>query len=186
MNEEEKTRFEEELKTNPVLLQEVEQIRNNLGEFRELTSAEVDETYFSGIIPEFRKRRDAKKKTKSFSLAYQILIPAAAVVTVLFILLFNREEESALELTDIKMSEIEGIFSEYSLYDNINSLPEADNSLISEKIDSLYASELSPSEAGMVYFETEGYNSLIASISDEDAEMIYNQLINKEIIPGEL
>jgi len=45
---------------------------------------------------------------------------------------------------------------------------------------------LSPSEAGMVYFETEGYNSLIASISDEDAEMIYNQLINKEIIPGEL
>lgn len=187
MSDEEKTRFEKELKNSPSLMKELDDVKDSLAGIKNSLSAGLDGDYFTGVIPEFRRKNENPGKALFPLRKIMTFVPAAAaVIILLFVFLVDKKDENLFDLTSVKNNELKEIISEYSLYENINALSEEAGEQISEKIDSVFADEIFENAGGSEYLESSDYAYILASLSENEIEMIYDQLINKEIITGEL
>ncbi len=188
MEGEEKVKFENELLHSVDLAEELKRIKNELEELKKYADADIDAPYFNNIIPVFRGKTKNQKVRMVFPVPqYKSFIPALTVVLVgLLLLIFNNSGKKSLDLTNLNDSELQNIASEYQLFDNSSTFSDMINDQISDKVDSLYIDEFVGSGSDIAYIESIDYNSLLAVLSNEEAETIYQQLINKNFTIGGL
>lgn len=189
MNSEEKKTFEEELIHS-------EKLKKEFIEFKKLNSI-IDETkniplsqdYAASILTDFRKRKaltEIKKSYPKFKYAFaSILIIIGGYFLVSELNEENPEENKSL-LTEFSDSELKS-FS-YDSYYSSNIEKNIDEEAIS-RIDSIYKENISASiiesmdETGMdEIFSINNFVDDEEYISDHDIDLIYDKLINKEIL----
>lgn len=189
MNSEEKKTFEEELIHS-------EKLKKEFIEFKKLNSI-IDETkniplsqdYAASILTDFRKRKaltEIKKSYPKFKYAFaSILIIIGGYFLVSELNEENPEENKSL-LTEFSDSELKS-FS-YDSYYSSNIEKNIDEEAIS-RIDSIYKENISASiiesmdETGMdEIFSINNFVDDEEYISDNDIDLIYDKLINKEIL----
>ncbi len=189
MSGEEKLRFESQIKEDPELQKETEKLKGFLSEMRADAEPEADETYFINMLPEFYSGRDKKKRFSLAKLAYS-LSTAAAVILIVFILFkpsgtinYTSFDELSRSLTD---SELNAAFNEYSDQYSINDLMSTASTKTDSLVNNLYTDELDLSASAdkslaADYLSTD---DLLSSIDESEANELYSQLINADIIKG--
>jgi len=95
MSDEEKIRFEKELENSPSLMKELNDIKDSLGGIKNSLNAGFDEDYFTGLIPEFRRKNENPGKAGYPFKKFIAYVPAAAVVIILlFVFLVDKKDEN--------------------------------------------------------------------------------------------
>jgi hypothetical protein len=186
MTGEEKSKFENELKSSPELYERYNRIKSNLLDINSGSSPAVEADYLNNILPLFRQKLEHKRsKMKLFPGYAAFASGLGAVILLLFVFVFNSDVDNnnVNDLNNLNYSEADEVFSSYLFPDDISSFTYDSGSELSEKIDSIFAEQYLLADAAGGYLE---YHSVINSISDEEAENIYIQLLNKDIMNGEL
>ena len=190
MNEEEKLHFEKMLAGDGELKKETDRVKNFLSAARTDAEPEADETYFINMLPEFHSRLGRKKKLHFAKLAYS-LSTAAAVVLLLFILLKPGSTVNYSNLADLSKtfteSEINQTMKEYSGDYSISELAGSATARTDSIVTNIVADELdlTPSAETAVADRYLNTDELLSSIDESQANELYSQLINEDIIKGE-
>ena len=185
MSPEEKSRFEEELKKSSSLQNELEEYRKLLSQFRDFKNIPVNESYFVNLIPEFRKKISSGKKYKlhpalGYGLVSAILI---MILSVIFLRSGNEVPQTEDVISTLSDNETEYILNSYSGtdislgvvsnnfegYDSVLTYLLAEN-LVSENSDLSYITDNSEGD----------FYDITMEITDSQAEIIYNEIINKK------
>jgi len=180
MDEKEKKIFEEELKNSFSLNSMFNHYSEQLDELSELKNVEIDERYFSKLIPQIHKRLDRRKKNINKSIYYAIPITTAVIIAILFFLFKNADTQSQLRsLTDVVVNNIEDedvasvLLSDYSLENSIFYNAEKSSSFntgLPEEI------EVRNGEFyNIIYVSLLDYNKS-DFISDKELQSIYNKI----------
>ncbi len=190
MNEEEKLHFEKMLAGDRELQKETDRVRNLLSSAKSDAEPEADETYFINILPEFHARRSKKKKIRLAKIAYS-LSTAAAVVLLIFILFKPGSSVNYSNLADLSKtfteSEINQTMNEYSGDYSISELASSATARTDSIVSNIVAEELdlTPSAETAVADRYLNTDELLSSIDESQANELYSQLINEDIIKGD-
>lgn len=189
MNSEERKDFEDELNNS-------ESLKKDFTEYKKLTSYinEVKDVHLNGeysetIITEFRERLESKRDSNSFKI---IGYSFSAIVLILvgYFLISFLDKEKPVEITSILTEfsddEIESLSYNYDYSVNVENNITDDNV---NRIDSIYNEKLSSSisaslqENGLEYiFNINNLSDVDEYLSENDVDIIYAQLINKEFL----
>ncbi len=180
LTEDEKILFEKELNSSPELKKKYEEyisVRSKLNEFKNI---EVDETYFNGIIPEFRNRLEIKKKTRRiFSLSFA---NSLAVIIILYFVLSPNGNN--LNLNEAVKNWTENDFHyaiEYVDQHNngFDIIDDYNTTGIDSVISSMLTDELNLTNNSIVYNSID-YNTLRTQINSNDINDLYKEILNKK------
>ena len=190
MNEEERLHFEKMMTGDRELQKETDRVRNLLSAAKLNAEPEADETYFINMLPEFHSRRANKKKFHFAKLAYS-LSTAAAVVLLLFILFKPGSTVNYSSLADLSKSftenEINQTLNEYSNDYTISELASSAPAKTDSIVSNIVADELdlTPSAETAAADRYLNMDEILSSIDESEANELYSQLINEDIIKGE-
>lgn len=190
MDEEEKARFEAELKADETLKKEFEKITANLANLNSLSDVSADSRYFASMLPKIHKKLDLKAEKKLVR-----WVPALAFGISVFLIFFlnipnsvnNMNDDFVFSSRDISaiLSDTDdstltdlldgGLVGDYNYYSYENSIDFLDiyfdNSILSEigiDGDANY----------LEYTSSDDYEEY----SEEEVNIIYTELINKKIL----
>lgn len=190
MDKDEKLHFEEMLASDRELQEETERVKNLLLATKADSNPEADETYFINMLPEFHSRRTNKKRYRFAKLAYS-LSTVAAVVLLVFILFKPGSTVNYTNLSDLSKSlsesEINDALSQYSEDYSITDLAGSASARTDSIVSNMVADELdlTPSVDNAVADKYLSTDELISSLDESEANELYSQLINEDIIKGE-
>ena len=189
MNSEEKKEFEDELIRSDNLNKEYTEYKKLNNIIDEAKNILLSKDYSESIITDFRKRIESKELKRSYPMIRYALASIIIIVVGYFLISqLNKEnpEEIKLLLTDFSEAELNSFSNNYDYSTDIaNNIDDA--GFI--RIDSIYRENLSES-----LVESIGKKSLedilslsdVANVdeylSDNEVDIIYAQLINKEIL----
>jgi hypothetical protein len=176
----EKEEFEIQISNSPDIAQRVNRIKNKIESIRRSASPETDSSYFINMIPEFRKSVEVKQKNYKRKILYAA-VPVLAAVILLIIL--NNTRTNTAEEFNFTAEDIEQI-SGYT-FNDVYSLTGENIHELNQSIDSLFASNLME-DPNSFYLDNDDFASLLSSLSEEETEFIYNEIINKDLFNGEL
>jgi hypothetical protein len=176
----EKTRFETELNNSPSLQKELSRYRNVYNEFSGYKEIPTDDDYFRNMVPRFRSKLPGK--LKRFPMQRVALVSSACIIVIMFMfLLLNRNTPAPNITENINEHELTELWDKFS-----SDVPTSDFSAdvaIDSTINALYMSEiyLTP-DIDSYYFadRRSDVNTLVKDINDEEADNIYNEIINKK------
>ena len=184
MSSSEKVEFEKKINESPTLKEEVSKYQNFFSNINETVKPEVEESYFINLVPRFRDKlvQSGKKKYRPlFSFAM-------AAVTVIIILLFipnsNRVVHNENTSANYSSTEITDYLSTNSDQPIVTNLPADFEANYDSLLDGMIYNELSKNGqnlAGAQMVESLDYNTLLESVNNNDAAVIYEQLKNKKI-----
>ncbi len=189
MGEDEKLHFEKILAKDTELQQETGQVKKLLSSMKDDAGPDTDETYFVNMVPEFYIRYSKKKKFIFSKLAYS-LSTAAAIILILVIIFrpAGTIKQSTLnELTaNLSESELNETLKQYadrySLNDLMNSASAKTDSIVTDMVaNELDLSGIIDKTVADKYINTD---ELISSMNETEANELYSQLINEDIIKG--
>jgi len=190
LSEDEKKKFELQMENSPLLKEKLEKKERYLRELKALGSVEADSHYFENLMPRLRqKMASGKKKSFSFYPGLAYIIPVLAIA--LFFLIkpfgfnpFNRASGSSAEfakevsrMNDRTKVEILG-----SLMENESGTLQADilPENAAEAVENTMGEELyQGTDSKSQYLDTD---ELLNSVSGDEAESIYQNMINKKIL----
>lgn len=190
MSDSERAIFEKRLDSDRELQKEFESLKFKLDTLKETTEIESDTGYFNNLLPRSLEKISYKREKKS-----KYLIPAFSfVVTILLIFLLNlpllEEDSSQNNLSEIEFvqlieesdsSEISALFESNFINDYVFYRSGEYNNYIDFEIeDEFYL--LNESYLDEIYYEPEIDIDPYSSITDAEAEIIYEELINKKIL----
>lgn len=115
MNEKEKSNFEKELTNSEELKSNYDSIINHLEVANISKFVNVNEMYFTNILPRVRERLEKKKKSYSWKSVYY-LTPTAAAVVILSLFLFNSKTEFEMQYKELA-NEVINNFSDHEVSD---------------------------------------------------------------------
>lgn len=185
MNPSEKEEFEETINESPSLQEEFVKYSNFFSNINETKNPEVEENYFINLIPEFRNKlgqRRGKKYHPVFSFTTAVL-----AVIIIFLFIPNNEkivEEGNNIVDNYSTSEITNfldINSEQPVVTNLQVDVGADYDSL---LDDIIFKELNINEKNLVAAEMIDrldYNTILQSVNQEEASVIYKELKNKKI-----
>ena len=189
MNSEERKDFEDELNNS-------ESLKKDFTEYKKLTSYidEVKDVHLNGeysetIITEFRERLESKRDLNSFKII-RYSFSAIVLIVVGYFLISVLDKEKPVEITSILTEfsddEIESLSYNFDYSADIENHITDDNV---NRIDSIYNEKLSSSisaslqENGLEYiFNINNLSDVDEYLSENDVDIIYAQLINKEFL----
>lgn len=189
MNSEERKDFEDELNNS-------ESLKKDFTEYKKLTSYidEVKDVHLNGeysetIITEFRERLESKRDLNSFKII-RYSFSAIVLIVVGYFLISFLDKEKPVEITSILTEfsddEIESLSYNFDYSADIENHITDDNV---NRIDSIYNEKLSSSisaslqENGLEYiFNINNLSDVDEYLSENDVDIIYAQLINKEFL----
>lgn len=190
MTDSERANFKKKLNSDTELQKEFESLKLKLDTLKENTEIESDTGYFNNLLPRTMEKIDSQREKKS-----KYLIPAFSFgITILLIFLLNLpsldDKSSQNNSGDIEFTQlIEESDSEelLSLFESnfINDYVfyrsgDYNNYIDFESEDEFYLfNENFPDE---VYYETNSENDPFSSMTEEEADIIYEELINKKIL----
>jgi hypothetical protein len=180
LTEDEKILFEKELNSSPELKKKYEEYISVSSKLNEFKNIEADETYFNGIVPEFRNRLEIKKKTRkifSFSFANSL----AAIIILYFVLSPNGN--------NLNLNEAVKNWTENDFHYAIEYVDQHDNGFDiidyynTTEIDSVFSSmltdELNLTNNSTVYNSID-YNTLSTQMNSNDINDLYKEILNKK------
>ena len=180
MDEEEKIRFETELRNSITLQQEVSRYRNVCNEFSAYKGIPADDDYFRNMVPKFRSKLPGK--LKRFPLQPVALASVASLIVVMFLfLVLPRSEHITNIANNLDEHELTNLVDKFS--SDVLPLELFSDITVDSTINALYLNELN------ITPETESYyfadrktdvTSMVKDINDEEADNIYNEIINKK------
>jgi|SRR3972149_8874194 len=185
----EQVKFEEELVASPDLQKQLRYYKNFLKGFEEISDPEVDGRYFNNIIPRFRERIE-KKSYRKFRPVLVFSSAFSTVIIVFFVLLINKNitndnlDYNTISFNNVNQSEL----NEYLVNSNdqilTNNIPVSMESQYDSIIEGAIYSELNilNNEQSMVNVLNKfDFNSIIATVDLQEANVIYADLINKKL-----
>jgi len=190
MNEEEKLQFEKMMTEDPWLENETGRVRTLLSEMKASAAPDINETYFINILPEFYSRKSKKKRFIFSRLAYT-LSTAAAVILLVFLIFKPGTSVDYSNLNDLSKSftdsDLNEILNQYADQYSISELAGSATTKTDSIVSNLMADELdlSGSAEGSVAEKYLDTDELLSSIDESEANELYSQLINEDIIKGE-
>ncbi|SRR5690606_5131205 len=182
MNNSEKIEFEQELSDSEELRKQLEKYLTLSGEIKKIKNFITDETYFASILPRFRINQEKQRKLK---LIPGLALGAALAAAVILFFTITTTEISEIQNGDsltFSETEIDSLIKNYPDY----TLFEAENEdTYSEYVEDIFIDELNISAQSLdslvLYSSYSSYLDLFTEISDEEADLIYKQVINKEL-----
>jgi hypothetical protein len=190
MTPEEKISFETELKNSPVLQKELNLYKNFFASIEETKNVSHSNSYFDNIVPEFRQRLENNKQRKFYPGAAYVF-PAISVIFLLFFFLLGYQNQKPFVTlqnttanidTSIIIKDID--LMDFSIDELISSnLISNNNEKYSSELNNLIEKELNISSDNTKFLVADkvlDYNSIIDNISETDAELVYNNILNKK------
>lgn len=189
MSEEEKLHFESLMAEDTQLREDTKKMRTFLADLKTEAEPATDETYFINMLPEFYARRNKKKKFVFTRIAYS-LSTAAAVLLVIFLVFkpfssnnYTNMSELSQNLTESELNTaINEYADQYSTNDLISSVPVSADSVVNNMFAN--ALDLSTSVDKTLADNYLSNDELLSSINETEANELYSQLINVDIIKG--
>jgi hypothetical protein len=189
MTDDERTQFEKIISSDTGVQKEIEEIKKSLSAMKTDSTPEVEETYFINLLPEFYQRQTGKKKFKLRKLTYY-LSPAAAAIILMFI--FYPGKTTNLDVSkdlsqEITESDLNEVLNPYETTYSLNDLMSFATSTTDSIVNNLVSDELDISSKSVDKMLTDNYtntNELLNSLDENQANELYSQLINKDIIKG--
>lgn len=189
MNSEERKTFEDELMHSDNLNDEFIEYKTLNSIIDETKNIPLNKNYSESIITEFRKRKELKEIKKSYpkfkyAFAYILIIIGGYFL----ISELNKENPEEIKSLLTEFSDVELNSFSYDSYYSSNIDKNIDDEAIS-RIDSIYTENISVSvfesmnDASMDdIFSINNLADVDEYISDNDIDLIYDRLINKEIL----
>jgi hypothetical protein len=185
MNPEEVSRFEEELKNSPLLQNELDDCRKLVNKYNEAKEVPIDRDYFVNLLPEFRMKISTNRKFKFHpAIGYGLI---SVVIILLFSIIILNDGGDTTQTEDIvssmNESETEYILDNYSGQDLSLEVVGNNSETYDSVLTNLIAENLVSGNSDLNYvienIDNNFYN-LAGGITESQAEIIYNELINKK------
>lgn len=189
LSEEERLNFEEILANDLVLKKDTEKVKNLISGMKADGEPDTDESYFINMLPEFYTRNEKMKRFVFSKIAYS-LSTVAAVILILFLVFkpsstidYSNLNELSRSLTD---NELNAALKEYADPYSINDLIGTASAKTDSIVSNLVADELdlTSSENKAIADTYLNMDDLLGSINESEANELYAQLINEDIIKG--
>ena len=185
MSAQEKELFEKELNNSPDLQREIEDYKLFLSSFKKI---ELKEDYVNNVVPKFRERLDKQSKPKILSIRFAIAGSTLAAIIIAVLLFSNSPKNTNTESIQQLASQMttEDVNAAANTYlNNINLSDLNINS--SEAYDSVFTNILDKelnignnSNLNLISSNNTSLSQLEQYISDEDANNIYKEILNKQ------
>ncbi|MGA9291449.1 MAG: hypothetical protein WCE54_13830 [Ignavibacteriaceae bacterium] len=188
LNPEAKKSFEEELENSPELQNDLNLYRKFISAVEDTKNIPVYPGYFNNIVPEFHRKLESKKGKRIYpKIAYAF--PVLVILFLVVFVMFNTQND---KIIPDKQNLTENNFGSNGFFDISNfSVDELIPSDISVKDKEKYNSELnnmiekeldlsSDSTKFLIADKLLDYSSIIDNISQQDADMLYKDLLNKK------
>lgn len=184
MTGEENHLFDKELSESKEVKAELELVKARLSDLKSTSQIELDERYFANLLPRMFNKLETKKKLWKISRLYY-LVPTAAAVFVLFLLLPSAKNNFEIQYGDLTTEVINNI-SDKDVSENY--LTELDNYPWSAMLSGNDEIALNlPSDLNL---DNESFSKLVDNtdreeytslhnLSDSELENIYNKLVMK-------
>ncbi len=186
MSENEKLLFEQELISSSNLKKDFDDYKIFLAQFDETKNIELNNDNLNNIVPNFRERIDKSKKSKIFSTKFIFAGSALAIVIlafVLFVLPSNNKSNSVQQIAaEMNSEEINNTLSDYLSNVNYSQLNLSSSADYDSVFTNILGSELNPGSninLDLISYNTSGLSQLEDYISENEAENIYNEILNK-------
>ena len=186
MTEKEKTLFEEELKSSPELQKQLATFRSIAGAFSIYAEPAADEYYFRNMVPGFRAKLPGR--LKRFPLLTVSFASASIVVVSMFLfLLLNKSdniENIAENLNEHQLTELINTYSSDKSASEVVSTEVSSDASTESVVDTLYSREFNIAPETVSYYFADrrsDLTSVIQDINQEEADNIYNEMINKKL-----
>jgi len=174
--------FENEILQSPSLKKEIDDLQKTINQFSSLKNVKADERYFNNILPVFHSK---DKKTSSFILKPVYTAGSLAAVLIAAIIFFfvnSGNENEEIMYQNLTYEEINEYLNDYSADylppQFIYETEEEYDSLLSSMIEVEFNSELAEDYFSELF--NEEYYSFINNLSDDEIDMIYNNLTKKD------
>lgn len=190
LSAEERKSFEQELENSPELQNDLNLYRKFVSAVNETKNISVESDYFSNIIPEFNRRFEGRKEKRIYpKIAYAF--SALVILFLVYFVLFNTQNRQVIKSNQVltensSNTNSNGFFdiTNFSVDELIPSnLTATDKEVYNSELNSILEKELnisSDSTKLLVADQLLDYNSIIDNISQKDADMVYNGLLNKK------
>jgi len=185
---EERISFEKELANSPELQKELKLYQNFISYVEETKDVNLQGNYFDNIVPEFRKKLESKEQTRYYpKIAYAF--PALIILFLVFFFLFNTQNEQSISTKNILTANnvnANGLYEimDYSIDELIPSdLSMSDKVKYNSELDNMIEKELNISTDSTKFLVADkmlDYNSIIDNISPKDADIVYDDILNKK------
>ena len=189
MNPEERKAFEGELIRSDNLKKEFDEYKKLNSMIDETKNIPLSKNYSESIITEFRRRKDSKGlKKKSPRIKYAFASVIIIIVGYFLISQINKEnpQDVNLLLTQYSDSELDSYINDY---DHSNAIEMNIGNEAVQIIDSIYSENISASFIESINGESltdivsfKNVADVDEYLSDNEVDLIYAQLINKEIL----
>lgn len=187
LNSAERADFENSLKNSEELknlYNEYKAVINTVESAKKIT---LNETYAESILPEFRRRLEAKKSTRfSFRYTYGLAVVIFIVITALFIsrsLSPDKINDSKFAHNDLGEAELETILNQISTEDLLLVYTSEENYKLDSIYEAYFANEIvkdDNADENLFALNDIDFTEIEQILSDEELDFVYNELINKE------
>ena len=189
MSDIEKERFEKEINNSPDLQKEIEDYKILLSKIEAAKIIDVKEEYLNNIVPNFRARLEKKNKARKFSVKLAYAGSTLTALVIAAILFFGKPPDSN-KIENVQQLESEMTSAEIAAVANnyLNDVNLTEMNLNSSDIyDSVFTKMLgneltinSNANLDLIASNDAGLTQLEKYINDENAEAIYNEIMNKQ------
>ncbi len=189
MSDIEKERFEKEINNSPNLQKEIEDYKILLSKIEAAKIIDVKEEYLNNIVPNFRARLEKKNKARKFSVKLAYAGSTLTALVIAAILFFGKPPDSN-KIENVQQLESEMTSAEIAAVANnyLNDVNLTEMNLNSSDIyDSVFTKMLgneltinSNTNLDLIASNDAGLTQLEKYINDENAEAIYNEIMNKQ------
>ncbi len=184
MIDEERKSFEDELSKSSELSNQFQHYKNVLQSLKVNEQKFTNEDYFINLVPKFRETILVNKKSFKIKTAFALTVVASAAIVLLFFNPFQTFENNSVDKIISTLNETEAveILDYYS-----NGLSTINNEQLNGYSDSLFSdliySELNLEETDInrvVSAEEISIENIYSEIKPEEADIIYNEILNKK------
>ena len=194
MSEAERKQFEEELKKNASLQADYNNYLANIKKLKKYNSVELNEKYFINAVPVMHSRLEKKRHFSIFSPKFGLALSSASAAVLVFLMFIGKAPENTVkiektvkEFTTEEMSNVLDAYSDYepTLRNTIETAGvEADSEVINKVSDKLASEIISNDEQLAAIESSETYEYIAGSINDKEADVVCNEIMNKEFFKG--
>jgi hypothetical protein len=190
LSADEKLQFEESLRNDTQLQNEVVRVKTFLSSVKADAEPSLNDSYFINMLPEFHQNHSKKKKFLFSKMAYSLSTVAVVLLVLFFIFkpgkttVYNDLQQLSANLSEQDMNEILNQYENpYSMNDLISSASAKTDSLVNNIVDD----ELDLSSGSVDKMIADKYvntDELLNSLNEKEADELYSELINKDFLNG--
>lgn len=185
MTEKERILFEEQIRISPELQKQVASFRSINEAFNVYSQPVADEDYFRNMVPGFRSRLPGK--LKRFPMQGVAFGTVSLVIASMFLfLLLNKSDNMgkiAENLNEHQLTELINTYSSDKTVGEVVATEVSSDAATESVVDTLYIKELNVAPEAVSYYFADrrsDLSSVISDINQEEADNIYNEMINKK------